>query len=65
METVLILAFIVAVIVFIITLKRGSNEPPKSNSKKPYPLNGTDQEKAAWVCEQNQKKIDKINRKYK
>ncbi len=65
METVLTLGFIIAVIVSIISLKRCSNEPPKTNSKKRYPFNGTDQEKVAWVCEQNQKKIDKIMRKYK
>lgn len=54
-----------SIIVFIVTTMRDTKEPPKTKPKKPYPLDATDQEKIAWVCKQNQKRIDKINRKYK
>lgn len=37
------------------------NGKEKTSSK--YPFNGTDQEKTAWICEQNQKRIDKMLKK--
>ncbi len=35
-----------------------------SKSSK-YPFNGTERQRTQWILEQNQKKIDKIIRKYK
>ncbi len=41
----------------------GVCENIKEKSSSNYPFNGTDQEKTAWICEQNQKRIDKMIKK--
>ncbi len=55
---VLILLGIAAV--FGIASIREKSEPPTN-----YPFNGTDQQKADWICRQNQKRIEKIMRKHR
>ncbi len=47
--------------VLLVGVGVGVHQKGKEKTSGKYPFNGTEQEKTAWICEQNQKRIDEIS----